>query len=214
MALTVWLFALGTGRESLGALVAVVGIFSGLLWLANFALAGAANESRWHSGGYMAAVLTTIWHVVVFALVAGPSVRADARALQLAAGLVVVLALMIVFGHNALHCIIALADLVKRDLRVAGRRAFVQLDRQWINADIDNMIAMVSASPKLYFILGLTVAVVAVSHAGYVLISMPPGEGAALHAARDFVLLVLVQWQVFWFAACYRKLRGILLPER
>jgi uncharacterized caspase-like protein len=215
MALAVWLFIFHARGESSFAPIAVVALGSGLLWLANFALAGAANEHRWHSGGYLAGILTAAWHALVFVLLAGLPVRADPQAaLQFAVRLLVVLSVMIVFGHNALHGIIALADLVKRDLRVAGRRAFRQLERQWIHADIDNMIAMVSAHPKLYLLLGLAVAVLAIGHAGYSLATLALSEGAALHLAFDFLLLVLVQWQVHWFAASYRKLRGILLPER
>ena len=123
MALTVWLFTFRAQWESSMAVVGAVGVASGLLWLANFALAGAANEMRWHTGGYIANVLTAAWHAVVFILLVELPVRADPQlALQLGVGLLVVLFIMIVFGHNVLHCIISLADLVKRDLRVAAPR--------------------------------------------------------------------------------------------
>lgn len=215
MSLTAWLFIFRAGWESNVGSVALIGVASALLWLATFALAGAANETRWHTGGYVAASLTAGWHAVVFVLLGGAPVRGDPElSLQLGVGLLVILCLMVIFGHNALHCIIALADLVKRNLRVAGRRAFVQLERGWINADIDNMIAMVSAHPKLYHLVGMIVAVLLVAHAGYALATMSAADGAPIHLARDFVLLVLVEWQVQWFAASFRKLRGILLPER
>jgi hypothetical protein len=215
MALTVWLFAFRAGWESWIVPVASVGVISGLLWLASFALAGAANAVRWHNGGYVAALLTTVWHPAVFVLCVGLPVHAQPElALQLGVGLLVILSLMIIFGHNALHGIIALADLVKRDLKVAGRRAFVQLERRWIHADIDNTIPMVSGHPLLYQVIGLITSVLVIVHAGYWLLTTSIPEGAALQLARDFVLLVLIQWQAQWFTASYRKLRGILMPER
>ena len=36
----------------------------------------------------------------------------------------------------------------------------------------------------------------------------------AIDLAGDFVLIVLIQSQVHWYAASYRKLRGQVLPER
>ncbi len=215
MATTVGLFALRAEWESWLSLASATGVTSGLLWLASFALAGAANEARWHSGGYIAALMTTTWHAAIFILLLVVSVHFDPQlVLQLATGLLVVLVVMIVFGHNALHCIIALADLVNRNLRVAGRRAFVQLERHWIHADIDNTLAMVSAHPRLYLVLGLIVAVLAFGDVTYSLFTVSQADVVALLVARDFLLLVLVQWQVQWFAASYRKIRGILLPER
>jgi hypothetical protein len=221
MALTVWVFAARTGQTAWEIPVAVVGIGSGLIWIAAYALAGAANEMRWHAGGYVSASLTLVWHLAVsLFLVAlngdltGTAFEADTAVFWLVVDLVILSCVMVVFGHNAVQCIIALADMVKRDLRVAGRRAFVQLEQQWINADIDNVIAMTSAHPKLYYVAGLVGSVLAVAHALYVLATKNADRFAAVQLSRDFALLVLIQWQVNWFGASYRKLRGILLPEK
>lgn len=215
MALTAWLFVARARGDPCAILVIAVGATSGMLWLVSFALAGAANEARWHSGGYWSASLMAFWHLAVFALLLEWAVRtASQSALHLAVELSVLLVIMIIFGHNALHCIISLADLIKRDLRVAARRAFLQLERQWIHADIDNMIAMVSAHPRLYQILALAVAILVMGHVTYILITPSHAQWAMLEVARDVVLLLLVQWLVQWYAASFRAIRGSLLPER
>jgi len=214
MGLLAALVMLRSGWEAPLVPAALIALISGLLWLANFALAAAANELRWHTGGYVAGILTSLWHALVFVVLAGLIRGHPQEVVELATGLFALLCVMIIFAHNALHCIIALADLVKRNLRVAGRRALMQLDRQGINADIDNMIAMVSAHPRVYLMVGLIVSVLAIAQAVYVLATTPLERGLSLYLALDFVLVTLVQWQVHWFAAAYRKLRGILLPER
>ena len=218
MGLTVGLFAFRGGTESLTATALVVGTASGILWLSNFALAGAANEMRWHSGGYVAPISTAVWHLLVFLACASLSTASQVgdgqSVFQFGTGLLIIYILMLIFAHNELQGIIALADLVKRDLRVAGRRAFVQLERQWIHADIDNTIAMVSAHPKLYLAVAAVATILILIHVTHVLLAVSEYNRATFHLARDFVLLVLVHWQTQWYAAAYRKLRGILLPER
>ena len=218
MGLTVGLFAFRGGWESPTTAALVVGTASCLLWLSNFALAGAANEMRWHSGGYVAAISTAVWHLLVFLSCTSLSTANEAgygqSVFYYGTDLLIIFIIMLVFAHNELHGIIALADLIKRDLRVAGRRAFVQLERQWIHADIDNTIAMVSAHPRLYLVLAAVATSVVVIHVTYVLLAIPDYNWAAFHVARDFVLLILIHWQTQWYAAAYRKLRGVLLPER
>ena len=159
------------------------------------------------------------WHVLLFGVLV--AVRASgapvsgfvAEMTALGVNLFVLISLMVIFAYNELHCIIALADLLKQEERVALRRIFRQLDERWIHADVPNVIAMVSAHPRLYQIVGLVCSLLAVAHAGYVLAAGVLGA-AALAVLRDALLIVLIQWQVQWYAAAYRAITGKLLPEK
>jgi len=219
MALNVALFGLPSAPSGWGWVAAGAGLLTALLFWANFALAGAANEIRWHSGGYRAGEMLLGWHVVVF--LAAVAIRGQSggdaepgAAFYLAVDLFVLISLVVVFGTNALHCLIALADLLKKNDRVALRRAFVQLDERWIHADIPNVIAMVSGHPKLYQVVGWSFCGLVLLHAIYVLLSGPLALGAQMALLRDAVLIVLVQWLAQWYSAAFRMIRGKLLSEK
>ena len=121
---------------------------------------------------------------------------------------------MVVLGVNAVQAIIALADFVRRDERVVLRRAFQHLDRRWANAELPNVIAMVSAHPMLYQLIGGACSVFIIVRSTYVLASEPLTRSEALSLLRGFVLLVLVQWLVQWYQAAYSDLHRRVLPER
>ena len=218
MALNVALFGLPSAPAGWGWVAAGAGLATALLFWVTFALAGAANEIRWHSGGYRAAEMLLGWHVVVF--LAAVAIRSQTggnpepgAAFYFALDLFVLISLVIVFATNALHCLIALADLLKKNDRVALRRAFVQLDKRWIHADIPNVIAMVSGHPKLYQVVGWSCCGLVLLHAIYVLLSGPLALGAQMALLRDAVLIVLVQWLAQWYSAAFRMIRGKLLSE-
>jgi len=191
-----------------------------LMWLATFSLAIAANETRWHQGGYATGWIAIAWHLSVFAVVAtvdvflGRHAANPAFLFRLGAELFVVVALLVLFGYNALQLAIALADLVRKDDRVVLRRVFAQLERSWVDAEIPNVIAMVSAHPKLYQLIGLGVDATILIHASYLLVGMPFTARTGIELMRDIVLIVFVQWQVQWYAATYYQLRRLILPER
>jgi hypothetical protein len=195
-------------------------LISGAVWLSGVALAGAANERRWHTGGYVSSLIALAWHVVLgtVLLLLLPRWAPDASPLTAGLGLTidlfVLISIMVIFGYNALQCIISLADLVKREERVVLRRIFRQLDERWIHADVPNVIAMVSAHPRLYQLVGLICCLLALAHGGYTLFVSPLDAHAATAILRDALLIVLIQWQVQWYAAAYRVLTGDLLPER
>ena len=220
LALAVLLFAPSGDAFFWRSMAIGSGLLGGLIWLATVALSVAANQVRWHSGGYVATVITLIWHGILFGLLLvlrGPSEQPGEMlepAFRLATDLAVLISLMVIFGYNAVHGIIALADLVKKDERVVLRRVFAHLDRQWIHADIPNVIPLVSGHPKLYLVVGLGCSLLVLAHAVYLLAAVPFGGHVATGVARDFVLIVLIQWQVTWFSAAYRMLRGLVLPER
>ena len=196
-----------------------IAIISTALWLAQFAFAGAANEVRWHAGGYATGSAILVWHTlltIVFPIGLGggwaPDVKPEA-AFGLGVNLFLVLSLMVVFGCNALQSLIALADLVKRDKRVAAVRTFQQLKHRWMHADIDNTLAMVSAHPNVYHLLGWFCSLLLFGRVVLTLCLGTVDPQAELAATRDLAVVVLIQWQINWYAACYRRLTSILVPE-
>jgi len=86
-----------------------------MVWVATSALAGAANETRWHAGGYLTRSLALAWHVLVFAMLTGHRGAAEgaeavwAPAFRLAVDLSVLIAILVIFGYNAVQGAIVLA---------------------------------------------------------------------------------------------------------
>ncbi len=219
MGLSVLLFGFPALPHRWGWLAAAIALASALLLNASIALAGAANAIRWHSGGYRASETLLLWHMVVFAVslagrnYAGAAIGPQA-VFSFAVVLFIIICLVVVFATNAANCLISLADLLQRNERVALRRAFVQLDDRWIQADIPNVIAMVSGHPKLYQILGLVCCLLLAAHAAWVIVAGTLSLLDQLVVARNAVLVVMVQWFVQWYAAAYRGIKGRLLSEK
>jgi hypothetical protein len=218
MALTALGFSLRRGESPEYALALGIGLVSALLWIAAVALAVAANESRWHRGGYVTGWLALAWHVAVFWLLAaagssaGAAAAHPAAAMQLGIELFLLLALLVVFGFNVVQAIVSTASLVKREERVVLRRAFTQLDRMWIHAELPNAIAMVSAHTKLYQFVGLGADLLILAHACYLLAAGQLTAASGVALGRDIVLFVLIQWQGQGDAANYNHLRRLILP--
>jgi len=218
--LNLLLFAPSPGDVHWIALSTALGVLSGLGWLAAIALSAAANQVGWHAGGYASSGSLALWHGVVLAIAAsvgagtaGWDSIADA-VFPLAASLGVLMSLMIVFGSNAVHTAIVLGDLVNKDERVVLRRAFMQLERQRVGAEIPNRLAMVSGHPIVYEILAVLLIGLLLGHAVLIWVTRPPDTNLALCTLRDFVLVVLILWQVQWYAAALLGLRRRILPER
>ena len=197
-----------------------VGFISALVWIGTFALIGAAKETHWHNGGYWTSLTAFGWQVAVLAGMVllkrwiEPTAEAFVPSFWLAMDLFLLIALMVIFAYNAIQTIVALTDLVNRNERLVLRKAFVHLDKQWFHADLPNVIAFVSGHAKVYQAICWTFFALAAAHAGYVLFRAPLTVENVLLVCRDLVLLVFVQWQAQWYAASYRKLRGMLLPEK
>ncbi len=198
----------------------ICGAVCGGLWFVMIALAAAANEAAWHAGGYATAWAAAVLHLAIFVATLGLGIvdagwptAADA-AFPLAAALMVLLSLVIVFGCNEVQSIIVLADLVQRDDRVVLRRVFRHLDRHRLQARLNNRLAMVSAHPLVYQVLGLVLSVTILAHAVYLWFSGLTGGGLYLLLARDFVLIVLILWQTQWYPAAYHSLYRAVLPDK
>ncbi|NLF69059.1 MAG: caspase family protein [Candidatus Anammoximicrobium sp.] len=220
MALSVLRFS--PSPQTLGwlAWAAGVALISGGLWLLMVAFAAASNEAGWHAGGYMTGSAAASWHLVVFiaTVVIGvadagwPAVAGEI--FPLAVALAGTLSLVILFGCNEVQSAIALGDLVKRDERVVLRRAFRDLDQRWLQARLENRLAMVSAHPLVYQILALALCGAVLGHAIYVWFSSPLAPGPALSLARDVVLIVLILWQAQWYPGAYHSLYRAVLPDK
>ena len=197
----------------------ICGVLCGGLWLVLLALAAAANEAGWHAGGYATGWAAAALHLAIFVVtvvlgIAGaswPAVTSDV--FPLAAALMVLLSLVIVFGCNEVQAVIVLADLVQRDDRVVLRRAFRHLDRHWLQARLNNQLAMVSAHPVVYQLLGLCLSLAILAHAVYLWFSNLAGGEMYLLLARDFALIVLILWQTQWYPAAYHGLYRHVLPD-
>ena len=219
MALTVILYAPPEPTAGWGLLAGCVGIASACLWNTVFSLASAANQRRWHAGGYLTAEILLAWHVVVFCAWFGGyrwtgEAVTTAAAFLLGFNLFVLISLMVIFGVNAAQFIISLADLHARDDRVTLWRVFTQLDEKWGQAEVPNNIAMVSGHPRLYQLVGSACCLLIVVHAVYTLVAAAFDFLTAMTLTRDSLLIVLVQWQVQWIAAAYRKIYNEILPAK
>lgn len=201
-------------------MAAGVGLLSAGVGLSLVALGAAANELGWHGGGYATGWGVSLWLAAIFGVtvaVAGvthgwPAI--SAAILPFAAGLATLLSLMIIFACNAVQSAIVFADLVQRDERVMLHRAFRHLDRRWLQAHLENRIAMVSGHPLVYQVLGFALAGLIVAHAVHRWFAGPADTATALSVARDFVLLVFVFWQIQWYASAYHYLRSAIVPDK
>ena len=130
------------------------------------------------------------------------------------ADLFVLIAVLVVFGFNAIQCILALTDLLERGKSQVVAEAFEQLERRRVNADIPNVVAMVSAHPVVYQVLGGILLAIFLGHAGYTLATGSFDARTGIVAFRDFSLVVLIQWLAHWYPAAYNGLRRKLLLQK
>ena len=128
--MTVYLFAASPQPAGWGWLAAACGIASGLLLNAGIALAAAANQVRWHSGGFRGSKLLLIWHAAWCGVClaaghcAGVTMEPWAVFALAAMSFQTVFYLVVVFALNAADCLIALSDLLQQNERVNPPRIY------------------------------------------------------------------------------------------
>ncbi len=141
------------------------GLLGALLWWLFVPFAVAANEDCWHAGGYVTSLSFTALHILLwFRLwihmsgLDGAKWNAETILLWSGVELFVLLAIVIVFGCNGVQGMLAISDNIReepdrRDISEALRvfRHF-RMGRS-TDAKLSNLIAMVSASPRVYYIL-------------------------------------------------------------
>ena len=192
-----------------------VGIASALLWWIMIPFSIAANEDGWLEGGYITAISVFLWHVFVFFLTSSQlrikfheSLYDVSRILTfLGLDLFLIMMAVIIFGCNAVQAIIALAETVRKDDRREIREAveaFRQFRTRLWHVDLNNLVAMVSARPVVYFcIMGIAMIFLCLSITN-TLISHAADPGIWIILFRDAFFLVFLAWQAFWYAAAFQ----------
>jgi hypothetical protein len=196
-------------------LALAVGLASAFLWWIMIPFSVAANEDGWLEGGYITAISVFLLHVFVFFLTSGQmrikfheSFYDVSRILTFfGLDLFLIMIAVVIFGCNAVQAIIALAETVRKDERREIREAveaFRQFRTRLWHVDLNNLVAMVSARPVVYFcIMGM----------GMILLGLNITHTLIFHAAdpmiwiilfRDAFFLVFLAWQAFWYAAAFQ----------
>jgi hypothetical protein len=200
-----WLFAGGWG------------VAAAMLWWLFPSFAVAANEDRWHSGGYVTATAFVVLHALAWlslwetlgCVSAGDWLGPVGTRTLCGAELFVLLVVVIVFGCNAAQAIIALAETIRdepdrRDLTEALQvfRQF-RAGRAW-NVDLSNFIGMVSAHPRVYFRVMMLISVLLAADAVFCLLAFSDHAFVWMPLLRDGVALVFTFWLAFWHNAAFQ----------
>ena len=194
-----------------------VGLGSILVWWLSLPFVAAANEDKWHAGGYLAPLFYLLWHGVMaigFASLFGTKHTIAGEPNQFAYLIIDLFFLfmgVVVFGCNTSQTIIALAETVRKDERREIRqaiRAFQQFKYRMLGVDLGNYIPMVSIRHDLYVNFAIVPAAVIVFNIYQGMISMKlQGVLFFIFVARNLFALILVVWLVFWYQAAFKYIQ-------
>ncbi|MCP4656680.1 MAG: caspase family protein [bacterium] len=189
------------------SLAVLCGLASVLVWLAVSGFSIAANEHRWHRGGYLGNVSFVLWNLLLLVTTIHlPGAGESEVALYYGVDLVLVMGLTGILGFNCLHLILALATLLSEGKDHILRRILVDLNAKLMDVRMPNAIPVVSAHPRVYIrLFGLYVNLFILGHSLNVLMSPDPIV-SALKLTRNAVLITLILWQVFGFEAAYKQI--------
>ena len=185
------------------------GLASGFVWLAVSGLSMAANEHRWHSGGYLSVGCLVAWHLLLLVAVVELPGAGDSRAMfDYGVHLVAIMGLMVILGLNAFHFILSLVSLLKEGDDSTLRHLMKQLREKPLDARHPNVIPTASVHPRIYiWCFGLFANLFILLHSLEVLIEaserMPTPEDV-LGLARNAILIALILWQVFSYSSAYK----------
>jgi len=194
------------------------GIAGALLWWLFVPFAVAANEDCWHSGGYVTAIAFVVLHVALWVMLAWRGLPLDSDVWKPGVALCVsgaelffFLSAVIIFGCNAVQGIICLADNIRDEPARRSMTEALRVFRQFrmghlMNVDVSNLIATVTACPKVYFMaLGLFIAILAGDTLFY-LLSFSGEQRLWIALLRNAFGLVFLLWLVYWFDAAFQFL--------
>jgi len=194
-----------------------VGVGSVFVWWVTLPFAAAANEDKWHPGGYIAPLFYLLWHLVVaigFASLFGTEHNIGGDSNQFAyliSDLSFLFMGVVVFGCNTSQTVIALAETVRKDERREIRqaiRAFQQFKFKMLWVDLYNYVPMVPIRPDLYLYFGIITAAVIVFNIYQVMISMELQAVLLLiFVTRNLFALILVAWLVFWYQSAFNYIK-------
>jgi uncharacterized caspase-like protein len=199
---TIMLFLLGT---------AVGSVF---VWWVLLPFAVAANEDKWHPGGYVTSFFYLLWHCLVvigFLLFCDGQYNISGEHnhfIYLIIDLFYILAGVVVFGCNSSQIIIILAETIRPDERREIRQAvcaFQQFKYKRIGVDLYNFIPMVPIRPDLYLYFGIISAAVIVFNTFQVMIA---GELETtrwlIFVTRNVFSIMWAAWLVFWYHSAFK----------
>lgn len=194
-----------------------VGVGSVFAWWITLPFAAAANEDKWHPGGYIAPLFYLLWHFVVaigFASLFGTehNIGGDPNQfVYLISDLFFLFMGVVVFGCNTSQTVIALAETVRKDERREIRqaiRAFQQFKFKMLWVDLYNYIPMVPIRPDLYLYFGIITAAVIVFNIYQVMVPMElQGVLSLIFVTRNLFALILVAWLVFWYQSAFNYIK-------
>ncbi|NIM10452.1 MAG: hypothetical protein GTO45_00535 [Candidatus Aminicenantes bacterium] len=194
-----------------------VGVGSAFIWWITLPFAVAANEDRWHSGGFVTSIFYLLWHCVValgFTWMGGidkVSSSGTNQLIYLVSDLFFILVAVVICGCNTSQTIIALAETVRNDERRDIRqaiRAFQQFKATMLGVDLYNYIAIVSIRPDLYlYILIISTAIIGFNIYQIMIPANVMTLGLWVFLGRNTVALMLVTWLVFWYYAAFKFLQ-------
>ncbi len=217
MTLTVFIHYQKTMDNTMVIFLLGVGVGSVFIWWLTLPFAVAANENKWHPGGYMTPMFYLLWHCVVaigFAFLFGTEHNIGGNPHQFAYLIIDLFFLfvgVVVFGCNTSQTIIALAETVRKDDRREIRqaiRAFQQFKYKMLWVDLYNYIPIVPIRPDLYLYFGVISAVVIVFNIYQVIIAAElQGILFLIFVARNLFILILVAWLVFWYQSAFNYIK-------
>ncbi len=184
-----------------------VGLGSMLTWWIVPAFAVAANEERWHAGGYVTLLIFFAWHGCVtlgFALGTG-------GLSYLPFDLFLIFIVVVIFVCNPSQTIIAMAETIRNDERREIRlaiRMFQQYKTTMVGVDLYNFVAVLSARPDFYLRL-LVVAGALLAFNTYDLVWGTEARGGTLWylLIRNMAAMLMICWQVVWYHSAFKHIQ-------
>lgn len=202
---TILLFLVGTAVGSL------------FTWWITLPFAVAANENKWHPGGYITPFFYLVWHCIVaigFLLFCDGQHSISGEHNQfiyLIIDLFYILAGVVVFGCNSSQIIITLAETIRPDERREIRqaiRAFQQFKYKMLGVDLYNFTPMVTIRPDLYLYFGIISTAIIVFHTYQVMIAGELETARLLiFVTRNVFAFMWVAWLVFWYYSAYKYIQ-------
>ncbi len=195
----------------------VVGLGSAFIWWITLSFAVAANEDRWHLGGYITLLFYLLWHclvAIVFAGIYGAEPNSSQEIspfVYVVTDLFIIFAGVVVFGCNTSQSIIALAETIRKDERREIRqaiRAFQQFKYTRVGVDLYNYIAAVSTRPDLY-VIGWIISSAVIGFNIYQVTTSIDTQTLRswVFFMRNIFALILVTWLVFWYQAAFKYIQ-------
>jgi hypothetical protein len=210
-----WYYQDAIHNTSMQIFFGVIGLGSFLIWWITLSFAAAANEDRWHLGGYFTLLFYLVWHgIVIMSLVwiegIEPHVPGVSNPfLHLLIDHFYIFGGVVLLSCNASQTIIAIAETLRsddrRDIRQAIR-VFQEFKHTLVGVDLYNHIAQVSARPDLYFYGWIVVIAVTGSnlYKNGVSLYLLGAQHFWILLVRDIIAILFVTWLVFWYYAAYK----------